>query len=123
MSNSKLREIYYQPQHLWKGQNVVKNLGDLSSLKPKVIKQWLSKQAFWQVHLPAPKHVERPHYDITTPNDLHQFDLLYMPGDKLYGNKYKYILYGIDIASRYNVARPLKTKQAKEVAVFINLVR
>ena len=50
-------------------------------------------------------------------------DLLYMPGDKLYGNKYKYILYGIDIASRYNVARPLKTKQAKEVAVFINLVR
>ena len=116
MSSSKLREIYYQPQHLWKGQKAVR---DLSSLKPKVIKQWLSKQAFWQVHLPAPKHVERPHYDITTPNDLHQFDLLYMPGDKLYGNKYKYILSGIDVASRYKVACPLKTKQAKEVAEMI----
>ena len=119
MSNSKLREIYYQPQHLWKGQNVVKNLGDLSSLKPKVIKQWLSKQAFWQVHLPAPKHVERPHYYVTTPNDLHQFDLLYMPGDKLYGNNYKYILSGIDVASSYKVAQHLKTKQAKEVAKMI----
>ena len=77
---------------MWKGQNVVKNLRDLSSLKPKVIKQWLSKQAFWQAHLPAPKHVERPHYDVTNPNDLHQFDLLYMPGDKLYGNNYMMLL-------------------------------
>ena len=42
-----------------------------------------------------------------------------MPGDKLYGNKYKYILSGIDVASRYKVARPLKTKKAKEVATMI----
>ena len=119
MSNTELQEIYYQPHYLWKGQKAVKKLRDLSSLKPKVIKQWLSKQGFWQVHLPAPKHVERPHYDVTTPNDLRQFDLLYMPGDKVYGNKYKYILSGIDVASRYKVARPLKTKQAKEVAEMI----
>ena len=42
-----------------------------------------------------------------------------MPGDKLYGNKYKYILSGIDVASRYKVARPLRTKQAKDVANMI----
>ena len=117
---SELQEIYYQPQNLWKGKKAVKMLKSMSKLKPKVIKQWLSKQAFWQVHLPAPKHVERPHYDVTTPNELHQFDLLYMPGDKLYGNKYKYILSGIDVASRYKIARPLRTKQAKEVAEMIN---
>ena len=87
--------------------------------KPKQIKGWLTKKVFWQVHLPAPKHIQRPHYDVTTPNELHQFDLLYMPYDKLYGNKYKYILSGIDVASRYKVARPLKTKQAKEVAEMI----
>ena len=58
--------------------------------KPK--KQWLSRQAFWQVHLPAPKHIDRPHYQVTIPNEMHQFDLLYMPADTLYGNKYKYIL-------------------------------
>ena len=50
---------------------------------------------------------------------MHQFDLLYMPSDTLYGNKYKYILAGIDAASRYKVARPLKTKQARDVAGMI----
>ena len=47
---------------------------------------------------------------------MHQFDLLYMPSDTLYGSKYKYILAGIDSASRYKVARPLRTKQARDVA-------
>ena len=42
-----------------------------------------------------------------------------MPSDTLYGNKYKYILSGIDVASRYKVARPLRTKQAKDVADMI----
>ena len=50
---------------------------------------------------------------------MHQFDLLYMPSDTLYGNKYKYILAGIDAASRYKVVRPLRTKQAKDVAEMI----
>ena len=50
---------------------------------------------------------------------MHQFDLLYMPSDILYGNKYKYILAGTDAASRYKVARPLRTKQARDVAEMI----
>ena len=47
---------------------------------------------------------------------MHQFDLLYMPSDTLYGNKYKYILAA---ASRFKVARPLRTKQARDVAEMI----
>ena len=112
-------KIYYQPNHLWKGQKAIKKLKELSEEKPKAVKQWLSRQAFWQVHLPAPKHVDRPHYQVTIPNEMHQFDLLYMPSDTLYGNKYKYILTGIDAASRYKVARPLRTKQAHNVAEMI----
>ena len=50
---------------------------------------------------------------------MHQFDLLYMPSDTLYGNKYKYILAGINAASRYKVTRPLRTKQVKDVADMI----
>ena len=50
---------------------------------------------------------------------MNQFDLLYMPSDTLYGNKYKYILTGIDAASRYKVVRPLRTKQGKDVAEMI----
>ena len=112
-------KIYYQPNHLWKGQKAIKKLKELSKEKPKVVKQWLSKQAFWQVHLPPPKRPDRPHYQVMIPNEMHQFDLLYMPSDTLYGNKYKYILSGIDVASRYKVARPLRTKQAKDVAEMI----
>ena len=50
---------------------------------------------------------------------MHQFDLLYMPSDRLYGNKYKYILAGIDAASRFKMARPLRTKQARVLAEMI----
>ena len=48
-------KIYYQPNNLWKGQKAVKKLRELSGEKPKTVKQWLSRQAFWQVHLPSPK--------------------------------------------------------------------
>ena len=111
--------LYYQPNHLWKGKATVKKLVELSREKPKTVKQWLSRQAFWQVHLPAPKHIDRPHYQVTIPNEMHQFDLLYMPSDTLYGNKYKYILAGINAASRYKVTRPLRTKQAQDVTEMI----
>ena len=42
-----------------------------------------------------------------------------MPSDTLYGNKYKYIVARIDATSRYKVARPLRTKQARDVAEMI----
>ena len=50
---------------------------------------------------------------------MHQFDLLYMPSDTLYGSKYKHILAGIDAASRYKVTRPLRMKQVRDVAEMI----
>ena len=112
-------KIYYQPNHVWKEQKAVKKLKELSWEKPKTVKQWLSRQAFWQVHLPAPKSIDRPHYQVTVPNEMHQFDLLYMPSDSLYGSKYKYILAGIDAALRFKVARPLRTKQVRVVAEMI----
>ena len=83
-------KVYYQANHLWKGQKVVKKLRELSGEKPKAVKQWLSRQAFWQVHLPALKSINRPHYEVTIPNEMHQLDLLYMPSNTLYGSKYKY---------------------------------
>ena len=80
----KLQDIYYQPNHLWKGQKAIRKLRELSKEKPSVIKKWLSRQAIWQVHLPPSKSVRRPHYEITIPNQRYQFDLLHMPSDMLY---------------------------------------
>ena len=42
-----------------------------------------------------------------------------MPSDTLYGSKYKHILVGIDAASRYKVARLLRTKQVRDVVEMI----
>ena len=112
-------KLYYQPSHLWKGQKAIRKLKELNKAKPKVVKQCLLKQALWEVHLPPPKCVDRPHYEVTIPNEMHQFDLLYMPSDTIYGNKHKYILSRIDVTSRYKVVRPLRTKQAKNVADMI----
>ena len=66
-----------------------------------------------------PKHFDRPHYEVNIPDEVHQFDLLHMPSDTLYRNKHKYIVLGIDVASRYKVARPMGTKQAADLAHII----
>ena len=42
-----------------------------------------------------------------------------MPSDTSHRSEYKYILAGIDAASRFKVVRPLRTKQAKDVAEMI----
>ena len=63
------------------------------------------------------KHFGKNIYQLLS--EMHQFDLLFMPLDALYGSKYKYILPGIDVASRYKVVRPLRTKQARDVAEMI----
>lgn len=112
----KLDELYYQPTHLWTGNEAVQQLVDLSGLSVRKVKKYLAEQAFWQVHIPGPKVVKHPHYTVTKPNKIHQFDLISMPGDRVYRNKYKYILSGIDVASRFKVARPLRTKKASDVA-------
>ena len=59
---------------------------------------------------------------MTEPNEQHQFDILYMPHNHFEGNMYKYILTGIDVASRYNVTRPLKTKKSSEVAFVLEAI-
>ena len=74
------------------------------------------KRSYLKVHLSPPKRIKRDHFEVMILNEMHQFDLLYMPSDTLYKNKYKYILSGIDDASRYKVVRPMRTKQVKDVA-------
>ena len=59
---------------------------------------------------------------MTKPNEQHQFDLLYMPHNLFEGNTYKYILTGIDVASRYKVTRPLRIKRSSKVAFVLEAI-
>ena len=112
----KIYQAYYQPDRLWTANKAIRELDKITSMSKKDIKLWLAKQALWQVYIPPPKEVNHPHYDVTEPNKQHQFDILYMPHNLFEGNTYKYVLTGIDVASRYKVTRPRKTKQSSQVA-------
>ena len=85
-------------------------------------KNWLKKQAIWQIYLPAPKYIPRPNFDVFVPNEVHQADLLFLPHDRLprgclrSRKTYKYALTVVDVASRYKEAEPLTTKESAEVA-------
>ena len=59
---------------------------------------------------------------MTRSNEQHQFDLLYIPHNFFEGNTYKYILTGIDVASRYKVSRPLGTEKSSEVAFVLEVI-
>ena len=116
--DSKLAKIYYSPQGYWKGVSAIKKLAEAAKVPENVSKQWLYKQALWQIYLPAPRHVPRPKFDVAAPNSVHQADLLFLPHDKLPRGKkiYKYALTVVDIASRYKEAEPLTSKNSDEVA-------
>ena len=94
----KLYQAYYEPDRLWTGGKAIKELHKITSMSKKDIKSWLAKQALWQVHIPPPKEIHHPHYDVTKPNEQHQFDLLYVPHNLFEGNTYTYVLTGIDVA-------------------------
>ena len=116
MSDKALAEIYYKPENLRKGRKAIIELRKVTKFTAKKVKIWLGKQALWQVHIPPPKRIDHPHFYVTEVNKMHQADLLYLPHDKVYRNIYKYTLQVIDVASRFKVSRPLKTKKASEVA-------
>ena len=118
----KLYGAYYESDRLWTGGKTIKELHKITSMPKKVIKSWLAKQALWQVHIPPPKELHHSHYDVTKPNEQYQFDLLYMPHNLFEGNRYKYILTGIDVASSYKVGRPLRSKKSSEVAFVLGAI-
>ena len=122
--DAKLAKIYYSPQGYWKGVSAIKKLAEAAKVPENVSKQWLYKQALWQIYLPAPRHVPRPKFDVATPNSVHQADLLFLPHDKLPRGKkiYKYALTVVDIASRYKEAEPLTSKNSDEVARALQLI-
>ena len=122
IDEEKLCEAYHQPDRLWTGGKAIKELHKITAVPRKDIRSWLAKQALWQAHIPLPKEIHHPHYDVTKPNEQHQFDLLHMSHNVFEENTYKYILTGVDVASRYKVARALRTKTSIEVAFVLQAI-
>ena len=129
-SINKLSKTYYSPKGYWRGIAAIKKLASAAGVSEQVAKDWLKKQAMWQIYLPAPKYIPRPKFDVGIPNQVHQADLLFLPHDSvLIGRSrrrkiYKYALTVVDIASRYKEAEPLSSKNSDEVAqAFSNIYK
>ena len=69
--NEKFAIVYYKPEHLWTGNKAIRKLHKETGLSKKDAKSWLAKQA-------SPKSINHLHYKITKPNEMHQFEVLYV---------------------------------------------
>ena len=78
-------------------------------------KEWLEKQALWQIYLRPPKYIPRPHWTVDKPNYIHQTDLLFVTHETIARRTLKYILVVVDVASRYVYAEPLSKKDSVSV--------
>ena len=122
--NNLMRKIYYSPEGYWKGYSAVSKLVSKANVGESEVRDWLERQALWQIYLPPPKYVPRPHWSVDRPNEIHQADLLFLPHDTTFrpsgrreGRKtYRYALVVIDVASRYKDAEALTSKESQEVA-------
>ena len=111
-----LRKIYYSPKGYWKGYSATSKLANAANVGEVEARDWLERQALWQIYLPQPKTVPRPHWTVDRPNEIHQADLLFLPHDRVGRKTYRYALVVIDVASRYGDAEALTSKESEEVA-------
>ena len=111
-----LSKIYYSTYGYWKGYSAIPKLAEKAKVSEDEAKRWLEKQALWQIYLPAPKYIPRPHWTVDKPNQIHQADLLFLPHDRVGRKTYRYALVVIDIASRYKDAEPLTSKESHEIS-------
>lgn len=117
-AKNKMEKVYYSPKGYWKGVSAIDKLAKEAGTSKKEAREFLKKQALWQIYLPAPKYVPRAKFSVSVPNEVHQADLLFLPHDRPgKGRKlYKYALTVVDIASRFKEAEPLSSKESSEVA-------
>ena len=111
-----MSRIYYSSKGYWKGFSAVSKLASAAKVSEEEARKWLEKQALWQIYLPAPKYIPRPHWEVSKPNMFHQADFLFLPHDTVGRKTYKYALVVVDIATRNKDAEPLTSKESSLVA-------
>src|SRR5579885_2755366 len=112
-----LKKIYYQPIGY---HRKAKKLFE-ASIKAEYdfsldeVNDWLERQAVHQIHKPRPRYIPCASFtSITTPNEVHQADVLYMPYDKVGRITYLFCLNVVDVASRYKASIPIGAYSVKD---------
>ena len=111
-----MKEVYYSTKGYWKGHAAIHKLSQAAQVSETDAKNWLEKQALWQIYLNPPEYIPRPRWTVSKPNQVHQADLLFLPHDTFKRKTYRYALVVIDVASRYKDAEALTSKESSEIA-------
>ena len=110
-----MSRIYYSTKGYWNVFSAISKLASAAKVSEEEARKWLEKQTLWQIYLPAPKYIPRPHWEVSKPNMIHQADLLFLPHDSVGRKTYEYALVVV-IATRYKDAEPLTSKESYLVA-------
>ena len=87
-----MSRIYYSTKGYWNVFSAISKLASAAKVSEEEARKWLEKQTLWQIYLPAPKYIPRPHWEVSKPNMIHQADLLFLPHDSVGRKTYKYAL-------------------------------
>jgi hypothetical protein len=114
-----LQELYYRPEGYYrtaeKMRDACKNAGHEFTLM--TIKNWLNKQALFQIHKPRPRFIQYASFNnIQFLNEVHQSDTTPMPHDKVGNRIYKYRGVIKDVATRYRHSFALTDKSSAQMA-------
>ena len=68
LASLSLSKIYYSPGGYWKGYSAFTKLADAAGVSENEAKEWLKKQALWQIYFPSSRYIPRPHWTVDKPN-------------------------------------------------------
>lgn len=110
---SLLSQLYYDPAHT-AGYSGARRLLDAVSEK-KDVREWLAGQDTYSLHKKAVKRFSRLHYNVSGIDSLWEADLSDLSSLKQYNDNYRYLLFAIDVLSKYLWVEPIFDKTASSV--------
>lgn len=119
--NQNLKETYFNARST-ASFGGIQRLASATREPPRHVQKWLRQQWAYTLHKPIRKNFQRRRYITRGINEQWQADLVEMQHYSRENEGMRYILFIIDIFSRYIYARPLKTKSGPDVATAIESI-
>lgn len=116
-----LRETYFNARHPASFGGIEK-LAEETKIHPSNAQKWLSQQWTYTLHKPMRRNFQRRKYITRGIHEQWQADLAEMQNYSRENEGMRYILFVIDIFSRYTFARPLKSKTGPDVAAALESI-
>lgn len=112
-----LENLYYAPPEpsAYSGSAQVLRATRKKYRNNKVI-DWLEGQDAHTLHKPVRRHYPRRYYNVYSPDEVWEGDLIDLKALKSYNDEYTYLLVVIDVLSKYAWVEPLKDKTASSVS-------